>query len=70
MDGCLGDSVFLQVWSSQGRAPDVDIFIPSRLSRQVVKSGERLELEWERGRMFDMDVAAMYCQMVCAITFS
>ena len=35
---------------------------------QVSKAGERLNLEWDRGRIFDLDVATMYCQMVSSVT--
>ncbi len=30
------------------------------------KAGERLELEWERGRLFDQDVAGVYLALVRA----
>lgn len=29
----------------------------------VSRAGEKLELEWERGRMFDQDVAGLYLQV-------
>eukprot|EP00798_Chlamydomonas_sp_ICE-L_P024301 gene24302-9904_t len=34
------------------------------VERHQAIAGDRLDLEWERGRIFDQDVAGMYCQIV------
>jgi hypothetical protein len=39
---------------------------PSALKNTLcwLQGGERLDLEWDKGRVFDQDVATMFCQMV------